>query len=179
MGFAETDLDADGVVSHAARLVVSAEQLAEQISGPLAEIRAINAAAPWGQDAPGQAFARSYSGADQDGVDSLLEGAGALSDHAASVGETTGIGAIETQQADEDARAELERQVSEAEVAHQRLLDLSAGGGLPAVRSDQAASQQAWDLRWAIQDPAVAERLGAGQVAEIAEFLDDIQAAGG
>jgi hypothetical protein len=179
MSFGETDLNADEVVTYAARLAVSSEELAAQLAGPLAAIQAIHAAAPWGQDDPGRAFQDSYLGADIDGVDGIVAATGALSERAGSVAETTGVGAIETEQHDELTRAELERQTSEAEAAHQRLAELRDGGGMAAVLADQDAAQQLWDLRWMIQDPAVADRLGADQVTQIDEFLDDVQEAAG
>ena len=179
MSSGETDLNADEAVTYAARLAVSSEELAAQLEGPLATIQAINAAAPWGQDDPGRTFQESYLGADTDGVDGIVVATGALSERASSVAETTGVGAIETEQHDEQTRAELAGQTSEAEAAHQRLAELRDGGGMAAVLADEDAAQQLWDLRWMIQDPAVADRLGAHQVTEIDEFLDDVQEASG
>jgi hypothetical protein len=112
-------------------------------------------------------------------VDGIVAATGALSDHAGSVAETTGVGAIETEQLDEETRAELIRQASEAEAAHQRLAELRDGGGMSAVLADEDAAQQLWDLRWMLQDPGVADRLGGDQVAEIGEFLDGVQEASG
>ena len=179
MSFGETELNADEVVTYAARLAASSQELAERIAGPLASIQAINDAAPWGQDSPGRAFQESYLGADPDGVDGVVAATGALSDQANMVAEVTGVGAIRTEQQDEETRAELIRQAGEAEAAHQRLAELRDGGGRPAVLADEHAAQQLWDLRWMLQDPGVADRLGGDQVAEIGEFLDGVQEASG
>lgn len=166
MGGSETNLEVDEVVSAAARLAVTSEELAAGLSGPLDQIRAINAAAPWGTDEAGREFQRSYLGSGETAdaaVDGILDGTEALCSRARTLAEGTGVGAIETELQDQDDASQIDRLHAE----------LTAGGRSPQL--DEATAGKLSELRGMMRDPRASETLGADQVAEIEGFLEDAE----
>jgi hypothetical protein len=165
----ETNLAPDEVVTAAARLAVTSEDLRQRIDEALVGIRGVDVRSACGDDEPGEALYRSVAGS-SDGVDggvadSIIDGTEQVCGDTYTLAEGTGIGAIESRMRDEEAESQIQGLMSQ----------LEDYGVTPALLENSETLDMVNQLQSLMSDPRAPELVGEARAAEITGFLADVE----
>jgi hypothetical protein len=123
----ETALDPEEAPTNAARMALAAESALAAVSGPVARIRELHAAEPWGHDEPGDSFRASYlgeAGAEGSAADSIVDGSESICELAYGLAEDAGVSAITSRLVDEESEQALADLLADYEAAYQQMQDI-------------------------------------------------------
>jgi hypothetical protein len=167
MSGSETNLAPDEVVTAAARLAITSEELRGRIGEALAGIQGVDVRGACGDDEPGDALYQSITGSTDGGdvADSIVEGSEQVCGQSYELAEGTGIGAIESRMQDEETESQIQRLMAE----------LSGYGVTPALLENSETRDKLGQLQSMMMDPRVPDLIGETQATEIEGFLADVE----
>jgi hypothetical protein len=167
MSGSETNLSVDEVVSAAARLAVSSDELRNRIANAVSQIRSIDPELACGADEPGRALLEAIdgTGGGTSATNSILDGSDTVCGETYALAEDTGVAAMESEIQDRDTASQIDRLAGE----------LQAYGVTPSLLQDGATVDRINELQAMMADPGATELLGDSRVDEIEGFLSDVE----